>query len=81
MRVASVRGKQRVHIPPTYPHWTMSSDTPRLDPLLKHRVIVLLTERDLAALDRLRRQDNRSRSGMLRQALRLLAKSNERRAS
>ena len=49
----------------------MSSDTPSLDPLLKHRVIVLLTEKDLATLDR-------SRSGMLREALRLPVKSNER---
>ena len=53
----------------------MSSDRTRSDPLLKHRVIVLLTEKDLATLDRLRRRDDRSRSGMIRHALRQLAKA------
>ena len=48
----------------------MSSDRTRSDPLLKHRVIVLLTEEDLEALDRLRRLEDRSRSGMIRHALR-----------
>jgi len=53
----------------------MSSDRTRSDPLLKHRVIVLLTEEDLATLDQLRRLEDRSRSGMIRHALRQLAKA------
>ena len=47
----------------------MSSDI-RNDPLLEHRVIVLLTQNDLELLDRLRRRQDRSRSGMIRHALR-----------